>query len=87
MDKHFVFKTEGRVCAREIRFDLIDGIVRNTKFIGGCRGNSTGVSNLVEGMRAEDVVLKLKGVDCRNGNSCPNELAIALEKCLREVKQ
>lgn len=84
MDKHFCYKTEGRVCASEIRFDLVDGVIQNTKFIGGCRGNTTGVANLVEGMKAEDVVSKLKGVDCRNGNSCPNELATAIERCLQE---
>lgn len=85
MDKHYVYKTEGKVCASEIRFDVVDGLVRNVEFVGGCKGNTTGVGNLVDGMKAEDVVTRLKGVDCHHGNSCPNELALALEQYLQEA--
>lgn len=85
MDKHYVYKTNGKVCASEIRFDIIDGIVRNAEFVGGCKGNTTGVAILVEGMKAEDVIQRLKGVDCQDGESCPNELAKAVEKCLKEI--
>lgn len=84
MDKHFVYKTEG-VCAQEVSFDIIDGIIRNVKFIGGCKGNIQGVERLAEGMQAEDVILRLKGIDCHSGESCPNELAKAVEKCLKEI--
>ncbi|KEI91376.1 TIGR03905 family TSCPD domain-containing protein [Clostridium botulinum] len=83
MDKHFVYKTEG-VCAEEVSFDIIDGIIRNVKFVGGCKGNIHGVENLAEGMQAEEVILRLKGIDCHGGQSCPNELAKAVEKCLED---
>lgn len=85
MDKHFVYKTEGNVCSKEIRFDISDGIVKNVKFTGGCKGNVSGIGNLVEGMKAEDVITRLRGVDCRDGQSCPNELAKAVERCLSEI--
>lgn len=83
MDKHYVYKTNGKVCASEIRFDIIDGLIRNVKFNGGCKGNVSGIQNLTEGMKAEDVITRLKGVDCHDGQSCPNEFAKALEECLK----
>lgn len=85
MDKHYVYKTNGKVCSQEISFDIIDGIIRNVEFVGGCRGNTTGVASLAEGMKAEDVASRLKGVDCQNGESCPNELAKAVAECLKEI--
>ena len=83
MDKHYIYKPTG-VCAKEINFDLVDGVVHNVEFVGGCRGNSQGVAHLSEGMRAQDVIKRCKGIDCHGGNSCPNQLAIALEQCMAE---
>ena len=79
--KHVVFKTQG-VCARSLEFDLIDGYVYNVKFEGGCRGNTTGVGVLAEGAKAEELVEKLKGIKCRGDNSCPHQLALAIEQNL-----
>jgi hypothetical protein len=33
-------------------------------------------------MKAEEVVKRCKGIDCRAGNSCPNQLALAIEENL-----
>lgn len=82
-DKHYVYKTEG-VCAQEISFDIVDGIIRNVKFKGGCAGNTQGVAMLAEGMSAEDVVSRCKGINCHGGYSCPDQLAKAIEKCLAD---
>ena len=46
---HYEYKTHG-TCSSRIYFDLEDGIVKNVRFIGGCSGNTQGVSKLVEGM-------------------------------------
>lgn len=81
MNKHVVYKTFG-VCSRQIEFDLIEGHVHNVKFIGGCKGNTTGVGILAEGAKAEDLVKRLKGVKCKGDNSCPNQLALAIEQNL-----
>jgi len=81
MDKHVVYKTDG-VCAKTIEFDIVDGIIHNVKFIGGCKGNAIGMANMVEGEKAEDVMKRLKGVDCRGGNSCPDQLALAIKESL-----
>lgn len=79
----FSYKPIG-VCSREMRFDIIDGKVRNIDIIGGCRGNLTGLEKLIEGMDAVDVIKKLKGIPCQGDTSCPDQLAKALELALKE---
>ncbi|MCL2570671.1 MAG: TIGR03905 family TSCPD domain-containing protein [Firmicutes bacterium] len=74
-----VIKTHN-ICAREIEYELDNGVVKNVRFIGGCAGNGYGIANLVEGMPIDEVVKRLKGVPCRLGTSCPDQLAKALEE-------
>ena len=81
--KHVSFKTKG-VCAAEISFDLIDGYVHNVVFDGGCAGNTQGVAMLAEGMPAQMIAERLKGIQCNGGTSCPNEFAKAIMECLLE---
>lgn len=78
------FKTKG-VCAKEIKFDIEEGKVRNVQFIGGCPGNLNAISKLVEGMPVQEVIAKFKGNLCRNQTSCTDQFARALEK-LQESK-
>ena len=53
--------------------------------IGRNDGNTKGVGLLVEGMYAEDVIKKLRGVTCGyKRTSCPDQLAQALEKELHK---
>ena len=70
-------------CAREINFEVIDGKVHNVKFVGGCMGNTTGVSALCEGRDVNEVINTLEGIKCGfKGTSCPDQLAKALKKAL-----
>ena len=73
------YKTTG-TCSREIRYEVEDGIVTKCAFTGGCPGNTQGVAKLVVGRKVEDVIALLKGIPCRNGTSCPDQLARALEQ-------
>jgi uncharacterized protein (TIGR03905 family) len=70
------------VCSRRIDFDIDDdGFVRNVKFTQGCSGNTEGVARLVEGRPASEVIELLKGVPCGlKKSSCPDQLAVALER-------
>ncbi len=78
------FRTRG-VCAAKITFELNDGIVSNVQFMGGCNGNLKGISKLVDGMKAEDVIKKIKGTKCGFKNtSCPDQFATALEQAISE---
>jgi uncharacterized protein (TIGR03905 family) len=77
------FTTSG-VCAKTIDFKIEEGIVKSVKFNGGCAGNAIGLSALVEGMKVEDVVTRLKGTECgKRPTSCPDQLAKALKEFIK----
>ncbi|MDR2149823.1 MAG: TIGR03905 family TSCPD domain-containing protein [Spirochaetaceae bacterium] len=66
-------------CARKISFEIQEGRVRSVSFKNGCEGNLQGIARLVEGMPVEEVIARLKGVQCGSrGTSCPDQLAQAL---------
>ena len=71
-------------CYRQITFDLDEeGKVHNVKFLGGCNGNLQGIAALVEGQPAEDVIQKLRGINCNGkGTSCPDQLAKSIDEIL-----
>lgn len=72
------------VCSTKIDFDIVDGKISEVNFTGGCSGNSSGVAALVKGMKVEDVIKRLKGINCGTKNtSCPDQLATALEKIIK----
>ena len=74
------YTTKG-TCSQAIDIEVENGIVESVQFIGGCHGNTQGVAALVKGMKVEDVIAKLEGIDCRGrGTSCPDQLAKALKQ-------
>lgn len=74
----YSYKTKG-TCAREIQFDIENDKIKEIRFIGGCMGNTQGVSILAKGRPVDEVIKLLKGVDCGGrGTSCPDQLALAL---------
>ena len=80
----YSYKTKG-TCSSNIEFDIEEGVLKNVKFHGGCNGNLQGISSLVEGMKAEEVLEKCKGIRCGFKNtSCPDQLATAIEKAMNE---
>ena len=81
----FVFYPKG-VCSRTMELQVEDGVIKAFRVDGGCSGNLQGISRLVKGMRVEEVVSKLKGLDCGGkGTSCPDQLARALEAATKEA--
>jgi uncharacterized protein (TIGR03905 family) len=75
------FKTSG-TCSKEINIEIEDGILKDVNFVRGCDGNAQGMAALLRGMEAGEVVKRLRGIQCRNGTSCPDQLAVALEEML-----
>ncbi len=59
----FVYNTSG-VCSRQIEIELEGDVVSSVKFIGGCSGNTQGISSLVKGMKVQDVIERLEGIKC-----------------------
>ncbi len=73
-----IYKTKG-TCAKEIKLEADQGVIRSVEFVLGCPGFTQALSRLLVGMRVEDAIAKLKGIQCLNkGTSCPDQLALAL---------
>lgn len=71
-------------CSKRIRFEIEDGVITQCDFTAGCDGNLQALSKLIAGHRAKDIIALLEGIQCRNGTSCPDQLAKALKQYLSE---
>ena len=72
------------VCSTEIIVDVENNIIKDLQVINGCNGNLKGISSLVKGMTLDEVISRLRGINCgMKGTSCPDQIAIALEKIKR----
>ena len=84
--KRFTFIPEG-VCSSKMNITVNDGIIKEVEIVGGCPGNTVGVSRLCAGRSVEEVIELLSGINCRGrGTSCPDQLAKALKEVLIENK-
>ena len=82
MTKIIQYKTEG-TCCQLMQVKINEDIIEDVDFLGGCQGNLKGIKNLVNGMKLDDVIEKLQGIQCgAKPTSCPDQLA----KCLCEYK-
>ena len=87
----YTYKTQG-TCASGIELEIRDKggvkILEHVEFVGGCGGNTRGISNLVEGMKADEAVNRLKGITCgRKDTSCPDQLSIAIENAVESMNE
>ncbi|MBQ1192660.1 MAG: TIGR03905 family TSCPD domain-containing protein [Lachnospiraceae bacterium] len=74
------------VCSRQIDIQLENGRIESVKFVGGCNGNTQGISALVKGMDIDDAISRLEGITCgARGTSCPDQLAKALKQAKEEA--
>lgn len=81
--KSYSFTPQG-VCAKRITFAIgDDGKLHDVHFVGGCPGNLSAISKLLEGADPKDTAALLQGNDCGGrGTSCADQLAIALNGAL-----
>ena len=77
--------TPQRVCSKRIDFNLdAEGRLHNVKFTGGCPGNLSAISKLVDGKDAKEISDILRGNDCGGrGTSCADQLSIAIDEALK----
>ena len=72
------------VCSRQINVELDGDTIKSVEFIGGCAGNTMGISHLFKGMNVDDAIERMEGIRCGNKpTSCPDQLA----KALRAAKE
>lgn len=83
---HYVYKTKG-TCSVQIDIELDKNVIKKVIYTGGCNGNTKGISAIVEGMKAEDVISRFKGIKCGyKSTSCPDQLACALSEALQKAE-
>ena len=74
------YKTSG-TCSQLIDLEIEGDVIQSVAFTGGCNGNLKGISALVAGMKLDEAISKLKGIQCgHKTTSCPDQLARALEQ-------
>lgn len=79
------YQTYG-TCCKMMNVAIENDKIKDVEFIGGCQGNLAGIKSLVIGMNVNDVIAKLKGIDCnQKGTSCPDQLATCLIQYLEKT--
>lgn len=78
----YKYKTKG-TCSVWIDIETDGDVINSVRFHGGCDGNLKGISSMVKGMKAQDVINKLEGIRCGfKPTSCPDQLAKALKEII-----
>ena len=79
--RHTTFQTCALVCSELIDIETQGDTIRTVRFTAGCNGNLQGIGALVAGMKIQDAITRLQGIQCNGrGTSCPDQLARALRK-------
>lgn len=74
-----VYRPQG-VCSQLINVELDGDVIKSVEFVGGCAGNTMGISQLVKGMKVDDAIQRMEGTTCGiKPTSCPDQLAKALK--------
>ena len=74
-----VYRPQG-VCSQLINVELDGDVIKSVEFVGGCAGNTMGISQLVKGMKVDDAIQRMEGLTCGiKPTSCPDQLAKALK--------
>ncbi len=76
------------VCSTQTILDVDDNthIIKSCQIVGGCMGNTQGISSLLVGMKAEDAIKRMKGIKCGfRSTSCPDQISLALTEALNRL--
>ena len=81
----YIYEPQG-VCSMQMIFDIEGNTVKDLQIIGGCPGNTVGVSALIKGKKIDEIIELLKGIPCGlRETSCPDQLAKALEEIKKKM--
>ena len=79
--RHTTFQTCALVCSELIDIETQGDTIRTVRFTAGCNGNLQGIGALVAGLKIQDAIARLQGIQCNGrGTNCPDQLARALRK-------
>jgi uncharacterized protein (TIGR03905 family) len=79
----FEYDNKG-VCSVKTIVELDENnIIQSVQVLGGCNGNLKGISALLKGQKAEDVIERMEGITCGGRrSSCPDQIAQALKAAI-----
>jgi uncharacterized protein (TIGR03905 family) len=78
-NQRYIFKTHG-VCPPEIHFQIDRDCLADVRFVGGgCPGNALLSGRLLRNRHLDEILGLISGIECRNGTSCPDQLALAIK--------
>ena len=81
--ERFRYETSPMVCSQEMNFEIEGDTIKSVEILGGCPGTLIGISELVKGMKIQDVIAKFEGISCAGKpTSCPDQMARALKQYL-----
>jgi len=72
-----IYRTLGS-CAKQIIFTVKDNKLETCKFVNGCSGYAQGIIKLTLGKDIDYIIDTLSNIRCKQGTSCPDQLAKAL---------
>ena len=79
--QRITYVPQGGVCSKLMIIDAKEGVIEQVQIVGGCHGNTQGLSKLLVGMEVKEAIRRLEGIDCRErGTSCPDQMAQALKQ-------
>ena len=83
----YTYNNKGTCSVRTIVELNDDHTIKSVQILGGCDGNLKGIAKLLPGMKAEDVIDRVAGIQCgMKSTSCPDQLSVALKQALAEAK-
>lgn len=75
-----IYQTKG-TCSEQINIEIENDMIQSVKFVKGCPGFTQALERMLVGVRVEDAIRKLDGIQCLDkGTSCPDKLAKALKQ-------
>lgn len=79
-----IYRTKG-TCSEQIHIEIRNDLIKSVKFVKGCPGLTQALERMLIGIRIEDAIWKLEGIQCMDkGTSCPDQLAKALKQYISE---
>ena len=83
----YTYNNKGTCSVRTVVELNDDHTIKSVQVLGGCDGNLKGIAKLLPGMKAEDVIDRVAGIQCgMKSTSCPDQLSVALKQALAEAK-
>ena len=80
-----IYRPQG-VCSQLINVELDGDVIKSVEFVGGCAGNTMGISQLVKGMNVDEAIRRMEGITCGfKPTSCPDQVAQCLKEALEQL--